>query len=191
MHRLKTAVRTLAAALMLAPLFSYAAPELFITWKAGSYVPAGYAGKALPTAGTPIDFAAILVDGGKAVSLAPYDLNWYAGEDRIVSGKGAATARAAAPATGQDSLEVRVNVGKYAGQPLDAFVTVPVVKPEIVIRKKAGGAARGFSAVPYFWNVLDPDGIAMAWEDGEDGVTVRATNKKNPLEFTVSSAPKQ
>lgn len=176
---------------MLLPAFSYAAPELIVTWKAASYVPAGYAGKALPVAGTAINLSAILVDRGKIISLAPYDINWYAGEDRIAGGKGVAIARTAAPVTGQDFLELRVNVGKYENQPLDAFITIPVVRPEILIRKKEGTKPQEFSIIPYFWNILSEGGLAVTWEDNGDAVTASAENKKNPMEFARMTIPKQ
>ncbi len=175
---------------ILLPGFSYATPELIVTWKASSYAPVAYAGKALPVAGTAINLSAILVDKGKVISLAPYDINWYAGEDRIAGGKGVASARTAAPVTGQDFLELRVNVGKYENQPLDAFITIPVVRPEILIRKKEGTKPQEFSIIPYFWNILSESGLTVTWEDNGDTVTASAENKKNPMEFARMTAPK-
>lgn len=173
------------------PVPSYAAPELMITWKAASYVPANYMGKALPVAGTAIDAAAMLVDGGKVISLAPYSLNWYAGEDRIAEGTGTASVRLTAPITGQDSLELRVNVGKYGDRPLDAFVTIPVVRPEILILRRAGPQRKDFSVIPYFWNILTPNELAVTWSESGDTVTATAANKKNEMEFAQMSAPKE
>lgn len=188
---MKIILKTILILGVFLPAFSYAAPELIVTWKAASYVPVAYAGKALPVAGTAINLSAILVDGGKVISLAPYDINWYAGEDRIVGGKGVATARTAAPVTGQDFLELRVNVGKYENQPLDAFVTIPVVRPEILIRKKADTKPQEFSIIPYFWNILSESGLTVAWEDNGDTVTASVENKKNPMEFARITISKQ
>ncbi len=176
---------------LLMPLISYAAPELVITWKASSYVPDNYVGKALPIAGTLLDVTAILIDGGKAISLAPYDINWYAGEDRIAGGKGTASVRTTSPITGQDSLELRVNVAKYKDQPLDAFVTIPVVKPEILVMQKAGTQGTGLSVIPYFWNILTPKELAVEWIENGNTVTARAANKKNEMEFAQIAIPKQ
>ncbi len=176
---------------LLLPAFSYAAPELILTWKAASYVPETYTGKALPAAGTPIDASAILVDNGKVISLAPYTVNWYAGEDRIAGGAGTASVRVLAPITGQDELELRVNIGKYEDQPLDAFITIPVVRPEILMLRKAGTQRNSFSVIPYFWNILTPDELTIAWSESGGGITATATNKKNEMEFAQMSAPKQ
>ena len=165
------------------PVISHAAPELILTWKTSSYVPENYAGKALPVAGTSIDVVAILVDGGKVISLTPYEIHWYAGEDRIAGGTGVARVRTIAPITGQDSLELRVNVSKYQDQPLDAFVTIPIVRPEILILKKMNAQKQDFSVIPYFWNIMKPSELSILWEDGGDTITARATNKKNEMEF--------
>ena len=190
MHRIIITARIAATLGLCMPFFSYAAPELLITWKATSYVPASYAGKAMPVAGTPIDASVLLIDGNKVISLTPYDINWYAGEDRITGGKGIVSTRIIAPATGQDSFELRASVAKYNNQPLDAFTTIPVVRPKIIIRKKTG-AQNGFSVIPYFWNIMNPDGIAIIWDDLGDSITARATNKKNQLEFAQATIIKK
>ncbi len=177
--------------LLFLPVISYAAPEAILTWKAASYVPENYKGKILPVAGTPIDVSVILIDGGKVISLAPYDINWYAGEDRIAGGKGIIKVRTVAPITGQDSLELRVNVSKYKDQPLDEFITIPVVRPEILILKKPNAQKQDFSIIPYFWNIMKPSELTIAWEDGGDTITARAINKKNEMEFAQLTTPKQ
>jgi hypothetical protein len=173
------------------PVISHAAPEVILTWKATSYVPENYKGKALPVAGTPIDVSVILVDGGKVISLTPYDINWYAGEDRIAGGKGTIKVRTVTPITGQESLELRVNISKYKDQPLDAFITIPVVRPEILILKKANAQKQDFSVIPYFWNIMKPSELTITWEDGGDNVIAHATNKKNEMEFAQITIPKQ
>ncbi len=190
-YAMKIILKTILILGISLPALSYAAPELIITWKAASYTPKDYAGKALPIAGTPIDVSALLIDGGKVINLASYDINWYAGEDRIAGGKGVATTRTKAPITGQDFLELRVNVGKYENQPLDAFVTIPVVRPEILIRKKEGTKPQEFSIIPYFWNILSESGLTVTWEDTGDTVTASAENKKDPMEFARMTTPKQ
>lgn len=175
------------------PLFSYAAPQLVLSWKANSYVPSGYAGKALPIAGTRISASVILLDGGKAVSLAPYDIHWYAGLNLIATGKGRTTAEVVAPRTGEDALELRVNISKYASGAQDAFVTIPIIKPEI--RIIGGGLisarAKGLAIEPYFWNIASPSDLTIAWEDNGDTVTARASNKNNALEFAQATISKQ
>lgn len=190
-HHMKAIIKTVATIALLLPVFSYAAPELIVTWRAASYAPEGYAGKTLPIAGTPIDASAILIDGGKAISLAPYEINWYAGEDRITGGKGAVSARMTAPITGQDSFELRVNVAKYNNQPLDAFLTIPVVRPEILIMKRGGTQSKDFSIIPYFWNIMKPTELEVVWSEDGGSITARATNKKNEMEFAQIAIPKQ
>lgn len=175
------------------PFFSYAAPQLILSWKANSYVPNGYAGKALPVAGTRIRASVILLDGGKTVSLAPYDIHWYAGENLIATGKGRANAEAVAPVTGEDTLELRISIPKYGSGALDAFVTIPIVRPELRITSNGLISARpkGLATEPYFWNIASPLDLTIAWEDNGDTVTARASNKNNALEFAQTTISKQ
>ncbi|MSR73837.1 MAG: hypothetical protein EXS60_02175 [Candidatus Pacebacteria bacterium] len=188
---MKVIIKTITALTVLLPALSYAAPELIVTWKASSYIPANYMGKALPIAGTPIDISAILIDGGVVASLSPYDINWYAGEDRIAGGKGVAIARVTAPSTGQDTLELRVNVAKYKDQPLDAFITIPIVHPEILIMQKPNVKTQDLSIIPFFWNILKPSDLTVTWSGDDSGVTAYAANKKNEMEFAQISISKQ
>lgn len=191
MQSVKIISQSLTFLAVFLPALSYAAPELIVTWKTSSYVPAGYTGKALPTAGTAIDVSAILVDGNTVVSLSPYDINWYAGEDRFAGGKGTASARITAPITGQDSMELRINVTKYNNQPLDAFITIPVVRPEMFVLQKPGTETQNLSIIPYFWNILTLRDLAVTWEDNGSTITARAVNKKNELEFAQMTIPKE
>lgn len=193
MHRIKAISQITMVIGIALPLFSYAAPQLILSWKANSYVPAGYTGKALPVAGTKISASAILLDGGKVISLTPYNIHWYAGENLIATGKGRVTAEAVAPATGEDTLELRVNIAKYASGSLDAFVTIPVVHPELPITTNGLTSAKpkGFATKPYFWNIASPADLAIIWEDNGDTVTARASNKANALEFAQTTISKQ
>jgi hypothetical protein len=173
------------------PLSSYAATELLVTWKASSYIPSNYKGKALPTGGTPIRARAILIENGKSISLAPYEISWYAGEERIAGGLGVNTASFRTPKTGQDSLELRVNVARYKDRPLDAFVTIPIVQPVLALKKKKTSSKVDFSAIPYFWNIKTPEDLAITWTENSDIITARAVNKENPLEFARAEAEKK
>lgn len=177
---------------MLVPFFLHAAPELILTWQAVSYTPQGFMGKALPTADTPVEASILLIDGGRIINLAPYEINWYADEKRIAGGTGVYTAKTKAPATGQDSFELRAHVAKYADSPIDAFATIPIIKPQItIIKKMKRGAATEFSIAPYFWNITDPRDITITWDDTEDSVTAHATSKNNPFEFAKDSVLKR
>ncbi len=178
---------------MFLPLFSYAAPELILTWKANSFVPSGYTGKALPVAGTPIDASVVLLDNGEVVNSAPYEIHWYAGENLVATGKGKTSVRITAPVTGEDTIELRASMPKYSAGAQDAFASIPVVRPEIVIMKSATPQikSKAFTTYPYFWNITSADELEILWEDRGEAVTARATNKKNPLEFAQTTIIKQ
>jgi len=168
------------------PFFSFATPELFITWKADSYTPNEYGGKSMPTAGTPITAMVLLIDNGKVINLAPYIINWYADEEQVFGGTGKTAVQLRAPETGQDTFEVRVNIGKYNDQPLDAFATIPIVRPKIVIRPKEGAQQR-FSAIPYFWNIKKPQEVRITWTDNGDSITAYGRHLYNQLEFAQAT----
>lgn len=175
------------------PFLTNAAPELILTWKANSFVPSGYMGKALPVANTPLDASVILLDNGKVINTAPYEIHWYAGENLIATGKGKTTVRIPAPATGEDIIELRASIPKYSGGAQDAFASIPLVHPEIVIMKSVGSQvkSKGLTTYPYFWNIANANELNILWDDGEEMITARATNKKNPLEFAQTTISKQ
>ena len=165
-----------------------ASPELITTWKARSYAPFGYAGKSLPSAGTPVDMSVALLQKNKLVDLSPYEIRWYAGGRLAGRGKGKTAFSLAAPRTGEESMEIRVNIPAYAGTALDAFVVIPIASPEAVIDSAKLPVLTGLF---YFFNIKDPSSLAVEWRDSGGLLTLSASNTNNPLEFAKTVIMKQ
>ena len=103
---------------------------LILTWKARSYVPLAYAGKALPSAGTPIDVSATLIEKNIPVNLVSYEIHWYVNGILADKGIGKTIFSFAAPRTGEDEVEIRAHLPHYRTGTLDIFAAIPIVRPE-------------------------------------------------------------
>lgn len=161
---------------------------IMLTWKAKSYIPLAYAGKALPSAGTPIDVSATLIEKNIPVNLASYEIHWYVNGILKDKGVGKSLFSFAAPRTGEDEIEIRAHLPRYRTAALDAFAAIPVVRPEATINS---AKLPLLEPLFYFFNITDPSSLAILWNDEDRRIAVRASNKNNPLEFAEGSVVKQ
>lgn len=173
---------------LITPFLTHAAPTLLVTWRAHSYTPIEYAGKILPAAGASIDIVVAAIEGGRFVSLSPYEIRWYVNDELAARGVGRAALTLTAPRTGEDEIQIRVNLPNYKGQIIDEFISIPIVRPEAVIDRSQLPLLKPLF---YFFNVADPSRIAAEWEENNDSLTLRASNKNNPLEFAQTSMVKR
>lgn len=179
----------ISAAALSSPLAAQSpAAALILTWKAHSYAPIAYAGKALPSAKTPIDIAAALVEKNNVAAIAPYEIQWYLNDALAGRGLGKSLFSFVAPQTGEDAVEVRAHIPHYRGETLDAFITIPIVRPEVVI---TNAKPPFLEPLFYFFTVADPSSLTVQWDDNGETITVRASNNDNPLEFAQARATKQ
>ncbi len=146
-------------------------PEFMLTWKAGDYAPADYRGKVLPSDGSRIDVAFELIDGGRFASLGATTINWRVNGDPYKTGLGVKIISFAADATKGDQV-VTVSF-TYRGVALEKTVTIPVVKPEVVVT----GGVPIFRALPYFFNFTSLDQAKFSWT--VNGAETEASDK-NP-----------
>lgn len=161
---------------------------IIISWKANSYAPLSYGGKILPSAGTRIDIAALLLENNRAADLSAHEVRWYANDQFLGGGLGRTTAHIIAPRTGEDEIRVRANVSNYKGKVLDEFITIPIAQPEVAINR---AKLPLLEPLFYFFNITNPSSLTIDWEDRSESVTVRASNKKNPVEFAQSTIIKK
>ncbi len=143
--------------------------EFILDWTAKSYVPPTYQGKALPVRGGQVTVAAIPL---KKLAISPDKMyfRW------LLDGK----AQNYAKGQGQYSLtfivkkwpgdfhEVEMQVTNAADKLLDSYrIYVPVVAPEIILKKDNGLAAAGetlastgqtinLQALPFFFSITRP-----------------------------------
>ena len=126
-----TAVFTLVASGYFALVaHGQSAPELMLTWRTNAYAPPRFSGKILPPAGASIEAAVSLIDNGKAVNLAAYEVRWLL-DDEVQRGKGMKTARFVA--SQDETHALRVSVLSYKGTDVRRAMAIPAAIPEAVI----------------------------------------------------------
>ena len=162
----------LAAIVVIAalPFFSRAQsqPYIFLTWKAETYVPPHYPGKALPIPNSKITVAVDLVDQGRVVDLSSETTYWYLNDAFLTGGAGITRVAITAPDTlGKNTIRLRVALPNYQGGVMKS-VTIPVTLPEIVIehalpRKEVRGETLEVRGWPYFFNVRDLSELLLSW----------------------------
>lgn len=160
--------------LLAVPLFStaqQAEPTFFVTWRAQSYVPAGFNGKILPAANSPITASFELVQNGKLVNLSRETILWYLDRKLIQSGVGLQTISFLASDAPGTQHELRARINNFQDKSIIVLKTVriPVAQSEAVIRAPfyqnafSGGNAR-VTALPYFFNVQNQSELDFSWE---------------------------
>lgn len=165
------------------PLASEAqtAPEIWVTWRASSYVPPDFSGKAMPSEGTLVTASFEVIDGGKFVNLAGYEIYWYLNDDLIQTGMGGQQVSFRVPSRGNHKLRVKVN--DYKNEALVKTIEIPAVRPEAVIVTPYPGDIFSSSrvqakAIPYFFNTSNPQKLSFSWR-----VNGREPSSKENISF--------
>lgn len=139
------------------------APELMVTWKAATYVPANYPGKTLPGDGSFIEVALEVIDGGKIADLSQTEVQWLANRDTNASGRGLKYFSFNANAFHGNQV-VDITLPSYKGARLTEKVVIPIARPEVVI----SGGPDIFRGLLYFFNLTDLVQTKFTWSaDGE------------------------
>lgn len=165
-------------------------PELWLSWRAQTYTPPGFVGKALPTTNTIIIASADLVDGGKIANLSKQTTYWYLNDNLLQGGIGiqrvSLRAIDALPGT---TLDLRIELPNYHGGTITKTVTIPVVKPEVAIVSKVGGVFSGASvevgSLSYFFNISKPTDLSYLWNVNGDA----AKASEDPTRLVVNLPP--
>ena len=182
-------ILALALSALFVPFVASAAnPSLVITWKASSYVPPGYAGKALATTGSALSAQATIIDNGRVISPSSYSVRWYEAGNLSATLGGSTVFRSSAPRMGEDSFVIRASIPDYGEGTLDAFADIPVTRPEIVIDS---AKLPTLSPIFYFWNITDPASLSVEWSSDQETTTLRAKNPSNPFEFAQTTISKE
>ena len=142
-------------------------PEIWATWKASSYVPADFPGKAMPSEGTLVTTSFEVVDNGKFVNLAGYEIYWYLNDELIKTGLGEQQVSFRVPTRGNHQIRIQVN--DYNGANLVKTIEIPAIRPEAVIvapyaRDSFSGSRIQVKAVPYFFNTAKPEKLNFSWK---------------------------
>ncbi len=141
------------------------APEFLVSWQAVNYVPPSYQGKIFPSRATPVQIGFDLIDKNRIVDLSTNDIQWYLDGEIIQYGKGLKSFLF--NSKGIDH-EIRIAVLDYQGTRLDKTLTVPGLKPKVVIDARTpdnilGLGTHVLETLPYFFNVSNLQDLSFNW----------------------------
>ena len=145
-----------------------AMPKVFLTWKTNTYVPSGFPGKAMPTAGSQIIASAELVDNGKPADLSKQNVYWYQNNNFIAGGYGLQTVTFRAPDIAGGTIDLRVEFPNYSKGAQLKTIAIPIVKPEAVIESpfpygKFSSSPIQLLGQPYFFNADTISKLNFNW----------------------------
>lgn len=165
-----------------------AMPQFLITWKAsGSYIPANYQGKALPTYGSQITASLEIISNGKIASLQGQTIYWYLNDTLLGGGTGAQTITFPPFGQAPNTMTLKVELPSYNGNFLIHTISIPMVQPQAVIYAPYPNGQFPtnpvtVTAIPYFFNTASPDNLSYSWSvNGQSG-----SNTENPEEADIT-----
>ena len=143
------------------------ADKVYITWKALNFYPAHFAGKALPTFGTPVTVAVEVTRNGVLLDLSQADITWELDGKFLSGGRNAKTARFTAAKGSGDTHFIRVSLVQNQ-EVLGSSLRIPVTSPTVVIGApypmgRGVGGAMTLYALPFFFNISSLDEFAFSW----------------------------
>ncbi|MBI2888766.1 MAG: hypothetical protein HYY10_02465 [Candidatus Liptonbacteria bacterium] len=201
----KKAVRGALAVVILgvgygwALLLAHAAtpPQIVISWRADTYTPPGYAGKALPTSNSVIAASLDILANNKGTDLSGQLIYWYVNNRLAGSGKGRTSITFRAPSAAPDTLALRVEVPGYPGGAIIKSINIPVVVPESVIVAplpllRFTPPSTTLTGAPYFFNVRDPLLLKFEWGANYTALPAGQTDnapKGDPRVLTLNLNP--
>ena len=157
--------------------------ELILTWQAASFVPAGYQGRALAVAGTPITVALQVIKDGRLVDMSSQKIRWYLDGVLADAGQGRAKITFPAPGLGKQSVVVRASVLEEENL-IDQFLAIPISQPVVVIDQRALPILK---YLPYFFNVSQESELLANWRESDSRFHLQVENILNPLEFAEAT----
>ena len=166
-------------------------PELIITWKASTYVPADYRGKIIPTSRSNVVAAVELLDSGTLVNISKQTIYWYLDDEFLSGGAGGQSVRLLTGNVPGGTHTLRAQIPNYKNRTLVKSVEIPISSPEAVIEAPIAGnflsapqlTVRG---LPYFFNVRRPEQLLFSWS--VNGQAPPNAENSQELAVTVGSA---
>lgn len=150
------------------PLSRGAGPKFFVTWKAATYTPANYSGKALPTGNSLVTVSFEVLTNGKPANLSSQTVYWYLNNNLLQGGVGLQTLSLVTSPNSPDTLSLKIEIPNFGGSTLDKDISIPIVAPEAVVDApypdgEFSGTSAEVRAFPYFFNVQDPLTLSYGW----------------------------
>jgi len=192
---MRTLTGTLLAIALFLPAPSFAQAVLgtegFLTWRAETYVPHGYGGKALPTQSSFVSAAFELIEGGKQADLSGRELRWFLDDALFTKGRGLKTTRFQATVGNDNSHFVRVQVTDGRNILFENSSEIPVVRPRVNIlppfpENVIGRGTHEFSVVPFFFNVKSLDELLFAWTVNSQTPSALGVDEPSKLSVPVA-----
>ncbi len=159
---------TVLLALALLPAVSVrgdSGPRLWVTWRAATYLPPDYSGRALPIEGSQLVVAVDAVNGGRLDDLSGQTVYWYVNDNFLAGGQGMTRATLTVPqGASVGGLSVRVSLPDYQSG-LSKTISIPVVNPRVFLLAPASAQSSIFSvqALPFYFNVQNSGQLNFQW----------------------------
>ncbi len=168
-------------------------PEILVTWKAGTYTPKQYKGKALPTGYTPIVASMEVLDNGVVADLTNTTVIWYINDEFYKSGNNMKNVIFSTPKFPGNKMFVRAEIQNYKNQNILKTVEIPTVAPEVIIETNypyntTTNSTISAHATPYFFAVKKASDLIYNWQVNDTD----AQTNENPsdLLITAEKSPK-
>jgi hypothetical protein len=167
--------------------------DIVLTWRAHTYYPANFNGKAEATPGAPVTIGLQVLKDGVIIDPAEMNFVWRLDGVVISRGIGLSYAEFFATATPNTHHEVRVSVSKKGNSLGEGFTTIPVRRPLLVLehsypdRILQSGTQVPMRLVPYFFTVSSLDDLRFFWQ--VDGGDYETSDGDNALVLTVGGLP--
>jgi len=166
------------------------AATLMMTWRAQSYVPEYFLGKALPSPNARIVVALEVLESGRRANLSGATMYWYVDDTLISNTPGAQSISLLASDAPGVVREVRAEIHNYNGrdETLVKTIRIPTIVPQAVVEApfaNASVASPSFTlrARPFYFNIADPTKLLYLWD--VDGKTPNALQDPSVLAVTL------
>jgi len=144
-----------------------ASPIVVFSWKSPTFVPSGYAGKALPVYGARVELAADLLVGSNFVDPGALFYSWFLNGSRLASGKGLRKAEFTTKSGPGASNYIRVEID-FLGQKVIKNFFVPSTEPRLIVeQQRSRNILREgnnlFVARPFFFLASSLSDFSFSW----------------------------
>ncbi len=161
-------------------------PQIWITWRAVTYLPDNYQGRALPVPGATVIAAVDMMEGGRPANLSGQTTYWYLNDQVLQTGMGLTRIKFTVPSgTTGGAIALKITMPDYKDG-ITKTIRIPVSSPEAVVQEVPGNRiqSRSFTlhALPYYFNVADPALLDVKWSVRGSAIP----SSGNPFELTVS-----
>ena len=168
--------------------------EFFVTWRAASAVPSGYAGKALAAQNAGLSVSFELLFNGTPVRLTGTPVRWYVNGDLLTNASGTRRIAYVVQTPGGQAETIRIQIPDYNGQFLEAIAEIPVARPKVAISTPHpyGVIPTGetlFRAIPFFFSSNNYSNLLFSWEVNGQRVTGAPASPDMLAIDTPQSAP--